>query len=42
MSTDSPLSRRKVLLVGTATTVATVLTGPSLALAATERAQRAT
>lgn len=35
MSTDSPLSRRKVLLVGTATTVATVLTGPSLALAAT-------
>jgi hypothetical protein len=35
MPTDSPLSRRKVLLVGTATTVATVLTGPSLALAAT-------
>ena len=34
MSTDSSLSRRKVLLVGTATTVATVLAGPSLALAA--------
>src|SRR5215475_14939560 len=37
MPTDSPLSRRKVLLVGTATTVATVLTGPSLALAATTK-----
>src|SRR5262249_8263136 len=36
-STDSSLSRRKVLLVGTATTVATVLTGPSLALAGTAK-----
>src|SRR5262245_54157350 len=37
MSTDSPLSRRQVLLVGTATTVATVLTGPSLTLAASAK-----